>query len=142
MKILLSILFVAFIFKASGQQATVTLDNYFNREWKKDSAGKKVLFHYTWDDKGNSGFSRLGDIFSSHGLRQDVLAAAPRDENLRNSKIYIIVDPDTDKETPNPNYIQARDIKAIKSWVARGGVLVLMGNDSGNAEFHHFNQLA
>src|SRR6185436_2195089 len=31
---------------------------------------------------------------------------------------------------------------AITEWVKRGGVLVLMGNDAGNAEFEHFNQLA
>ena len=33
-------------------------------------------------------------------------------------------------------------VKAITRWVKAGGVLVLIGNDKGNAEFEHFNQLA
>src|SRR6185295_10950872 len=37
---------------------------------------------------------------------------------------------------------EKKDIDAIVSWVKAGGVLVLMGNDVGNAEFDHFNELA
>jgi unsaturated rhamnogalacturonyl hydrolase len=33
-------------------------------------------------------------------------------------------------------------VKTIASWVRRGGVLVLMGNDAGNAEFDRLNELA
>ena len=33
-------------------------------------------------------------------------------------------------------------MKAVADWVKAGGVLVLMGNDFGNAEFDHFNTLA
>ena len=33
-------------------------------------------------------------------------------------------------------------INAIVPWVQKGGVLVLMENDKGNAEFEHFNKLA
>lgn len=36
----------------------------------------------------------------------------------------------------------ANDVKNITDWVKAGGVLVLMGNDTGNVEFEHFNQLA
>ncbi len=32
-------------------------------------------------------------------------------------------------------------MKAISDWVKAGGVLLLMGNDSGNSEFEHWNQL-
>src|SRR5262249_47859444 len=59
-----------------------------------------------------------------------------------NTDIYIIVDPDTKAETENPNFIEPQHVKAITDWVKGGGVLVLMGNDVGNAEFEHFNQLA
>jgi unsaturated rhamnogalacturonyl hydrolase len=52
------------------------------------------------------------------------------------------VDPDNEKESPAPNFIQAADIAAIEGWVKAGGVLVLMGNDSANMEFTHFNELA
>jgi unsaturated rhamnogalacturonyl hydrolase len=55
--------------------------------------------------------------------------------------VYIIVDPDTDKESPKPNYITPKDAQVIYDWVKAGGVLLLMTNDSGNAEFTHFNQL-
>jgi unsaturated rhamnogalacturonyl hydrolase len=34
------------------------------------------------------------------------------------------------------------EIAAIEGWVRAGGRLVLLGNDKGNAEFEHFNQLA
>jgi len=70
------------------------------------------------------------------------LAVAPTVENLKKASIYIIVDPDNEKESPAPNFIQAADIAAIESWVKSGGVLVLLGNDSANMEFTHFNELA
>lgn len=67
---------------------------------------------------------------------------APTAANLKNASVYIIVDPDTEKESPKPNFIGANDIKNITDWVKAGGVLILMGNDTGNVEFDHFNQLA
>jgi len=125
-----------------AQQITVTLDNFFNNEWKKDSAGKMIPFHYTWNDEENSGFSQFGDLFAKHQAKTNILTAAPTKENLAKTDIYIIVDPDTDRETAHPNYIAQKDIKVIADWVDHGGVLVLMGNDSANAEFQHFNVLA
>src|SRR6185295_17195403 len=70
------------------------------------------------------------------------LSEAPTAANLKGTDVYIIVDPDTPAETPNPHYIEAAHIKAITDWVKAGGVLVFMGNDTGNMEFEHFNQLA
>ncbi|HEV7381039.1 MAG TPA: glycoside hydrolase family 88 protein, partial [Dyadobacter sp.] len=70
------------------------------------------------------------------------LPAAPTAENLKNLSIYIIVDPDTKKETAEPNFVQPKDISAIEKWVKAGGVLVLMANDTANCEIPHFNQLA
>lgn len=125
-----------------GNGKTVTLDNYFNNEWKKDATGTMVRYHYTWDDKTNSGFAMLGDIFHIHGVKTKSLEKAPTEESLKETDLYIIVDPDTKKETENPNFIQSNDAAAIANWVKTGGVLVLMGNDMNNAEFEHFNQLA
>ena len=125
-----------------GKGKTVLLDTYFNNEWKKDATGTMVRYHYTWDDKANSGFSMLGDIFERHGAQKKSLEEAPTAANLKNAHIYIIVDPDTNKETEKPNVIQPEHVNVISDWVRSGGVLVLMGNDAGNAEFEHFNKLA
>jgi unsaturated rhamnogalacturonyl hydrolase len=125
----------------AGKGKKVVLDYYFNNEWKKDATGTNVRWHYTWEDKSNSGFSMLGDIFNIHGARTKVLDQAPTAANLKGAQVYIIVDPDTEKETESPNYIQPEHIRSIVDWVKAGGVLLLMGNDAGNAEFTHFNKL-
>jgi unsaturated rhamnogalacturonyl hydrolase len=125
-----------------GKGKTVLLDNYFNNEWKKDITGREIPYHYTWNDKSNSGFSMLGNVFDQYGVKKAELKAAPLKENLKNANIYIIVDPDTEKETANPHYVQKKDVAAIADWVKDGGVLVLMANDSGNCEFQHLNQVA
>jgi unsaturated rhamnogalacturonyl hydrolase len=125
-----------------GKGKTVMLDSYFNNEMKKDSTGATVSWHYKWDELPNPGFSLWGNIFRSYGVKTETLYSAPRASNLKSADIYIIVDPDTETETPKPNYVDANDVKAISDWVKAGGVLVLMGNDLGNAEFDHFNQLA
>lgn len=124
-----------------GKGKTVLLDNYYNNEWKKDATGKLTRYHYTWNDKTNSGFSMFKDIFEIHGVKTKSLDAAPTSELLRGSQIYVIVDPDTEKETEKPNFIQQKEIQVITDWVKNGGVLVLMANDMNNAEFEHFNQL-
>jgi len=76
------------------------------------------------------------------GAVLDTLGDAPSAHTLKGSDIYIIVDPDTKKESPHPNYIEAKDIKQIVEWVKAGGVLVMMANDSANVELPHFNNLA
>ena len=125
-----------------GQGKTVLLDSYFNNETKKDSNGRTVSWHYKWDELPNSGFSLWGNVFRSYGAKTETLNEAPTASNLKGANIYIIVDPDTPTETEKPNYVESKDVKAIADWVKAGGVLVLMGNDVGNAEFDHFNQLA
>jgi unsaturated rhamnogalacturonyl hydrolase len=70
------------------------------------------------------------------------LPAAPTAASLKNLSVYIIVDPDTRKETPKPNYVSAADSKAITDWVKSGGTLVLLANDTANCEIKHFNELA
>ena len=125
-----------------GKGRTALLDSFFNNELKKDATGKLVSWHYKWDEPVNSGFSLWGEVFRSLGVKTETLSVAPTAENLKSADIYIIVDADTNQETEHPNFIEAPHIKAITDWVKSGGVLVLMGNDFGNAEFDHVNQLA
>lgn len=127
---------------AQDHAPTVLLDYYFNNEWHRTPAGDSVRFHYTWEDKANSGFSKLGDIFKSQGFSLASLTTAPGAADLSKASVYIIADPDIETENPHPHFISAQDVKVIRDWVMAGGVLVLMGNDKGNAEFQHFNQLA
>ena len=125
-----------------GKGKTVLLDNYFNHETKTDVTGKVVQWHYIWNEKDNGGYSMFGKVFHKYGVQTKSLAAAPTANNLKNADMYIIVDPDTEKESEHPNYIEDNDINAIYNWVKNGGVLLLFGNDSGNVEFTHFNRLA
>jgi len=120
-------------------QVNVFLDNYFNQETNQKT-GKP--YHYLWTDTENSGFSRWGEIFKSEGAKISTLREAPTKNNLKNASIYIIVDPDTTSENPNPNYISDDNIRVIVQWVKKGGVLLLMANDAPNCEFTHLNHLA
>lgn len=125
-----------------GLGKTVVLDSYFNKEMKKDQSGNVVSWHYKWEEMSNGGFSMWGEQFNNAGFKTSTLYNAPTTANLKNASVYIIVDPDTEKESPKPNFIGANDIKNITDWVKAGGILILMGNDTGNVEFDHFNQLA
>lgn len=126
----------------SGKGKTVMLDNYFNNEKVKNDISAAEPFHYLWDEKDNNGFYLLGQVFRYRGASINTLKVAPDAGNLKNADIYIIVDPDSKKETADPKYVEAGHIKAITDWVKAGGTLLLLGNDSGNMEFEHFNKLA
>lgn len=125
-----------------GKSKTILLDSYFNNEFRKDSTGQMSSWHYKWDEWPNGGFSLWGHVFRSFGARTETLRSAPTASYLKNADVYIIVDPDTPTETEKPGYVSPADVKVISDWVKSGGVLVLMGNDFGNSEFDHFNQLA
>jgi unsaturated rhamnogalacturonyl hydrolase len=125
-----------------GKGKTVMLDDFFNREIKKDAKGNDYSWHYKWEEKYHGGYYTWGKQFESFGANLDTLSTAPTSANLANASIYIIVDPDTEKETPKPNFIKSEDIKNISDWVKRGGVLVMLGNDFGNCEFENWNNLA
>lgn len=125
-----------------GKGKTVILDNYFNNETKKDITGKTESFHYLWDEWDNNGFGILGEHIRYMGAKIETLKDAPTLANLQKAAVYIIVDPDTKKETAHPNFMDAASIKNIAQWVKNGGVLLMMANDSGNCELHHFNELA
>lgn len=121
------------------KQKTVGVDNWFNREYNKKTG---LLFHYTWNDTENSGFSQLGDLFKTKGSVLKTIGQEPIEAVLAYLDVYIIVDPDTTTECEKPNYINPESITSIKNWVNNGGVLMLMANDGPNCEFSHFNQLA
>jgi len=125
-----------------GKGQTVLLDRFFNSEKRKDIGGKDAYWHYVWEERSNSGFSTLGNIFERYGAKLSSLDVAPTAANLKNASVYIIVDPDHKKDNPNPNYVSADNIKAINDWVKAGGVLVLMANDSANCDLQYFNKLA
>ncbi|MGK9118663.1 glycoside hydrolase family 88 protein [Olivibacter jilunii] len=120
----------------------VLLDYYYNHETRKSLLGQQERYHYTWEEQDNGGYSLLGYIFRSYGAVTDSLGVKPTEENLRKADVYIIVDPDTEKESAHPNYLATPEIDVIVKWVKNGGTLVLLGNDAGNAEFTHFNELA
>src|SRR5688572_24060705 len=125
-----------------GKGKTVLLDRYFNSEKRKDVTGSMGYWHYVWNEYSHPGFAALGHIFNKYGAKLSSLDVAPTAANLTQASVYIIVDPDTEKETAVPNYLQQNHIDAIIDWVKNGGTLLLMANDSGNAEFDHFNQLS
>lgn len=127
---------------AAGHAQKVTLDYYFNHETRKTAYGGAERYHYTWEDKSNSGFSILGNAFKKAGAQLDTLDKAPTADNLKNTGVYIIADPDTKKETPDPKFIETKEINVIDGWVKRGGVLVMLANDSANVEMLHFNNMA
>ena len=120
----------------------VGLDYFFNAEWREEKDGTRTRFHYTWNDTANSGFSLLGGVVQNLGATLATVPVAPTQERLALMDVYIIVDPDTPAETAEPQTIDSASITNIVRWVEQGGVLVLLGNDRGNAEFTHWNRLA
>jgi unsaturated rhamnogalacturonyl hydrolase len=126
--------------QAKGKQ--ILLDNFYNNEVRKDARGVDQSWHYVWNERDNNGYSFLKDIFQRNGASTHALKTRPTLQDLSKADVYIIVDPDTERESTNPNFIAKEDIDVLKSWVNNGGTLVLLGNDSINAEFQHFNALS
>ncbi|MGZ3811638.1 MAG: DUF4350 domain-containing protein [Mucilaginibacter sp.] len=136
------IVLVSIAFKGNGQVKRVVLDSYFNDEHKKGPSGQLISYHYKWEETDDNGFSIFGEALKSAGTTLSTLYAKPSAQNLKQADIYIIVDPDTKKESPDPKYIGPDDVQVISNWVKQGGVLLLMANDSANVELKHFNTLA
>lgn len=132
---------VEFSKNKSDKQVRITLDNYYNNEYKQAPDGKMKPYHYLWDGTDNNGFLSLGRIFEQYGGRLHTLREAPTQQNLAETGVYVIVDPDTEKETEKPNYMNEAEATEIASWVHNGGVLFLLLNDAGNAEIAKFNTL-
>lgn len=125
----------------AGRGKTVVVDDYFNHEIRKNKHGKDEVWHYKFGERLDSGYYAWETIFRSLGSKTEMLSTAPTPSNLAGASVYIIVDPDTEKETANPNFIGSQHVKAISDWVKKGGVLVMFGNDVGNAELDKFNDL-
>lgn len=126
-----------------GQGKTVGLDYYFNHELRKNAfTGQPEQWHYTWEERTHGGFWLWGNQLRELGAQTVAVPGAPTAASLKSLNVYIIVDPDTKKENPNPSYIQPADSKAITDWVKAGGALVLLANDTANCEIRHFNELA
>jgi len=79
---------------------------------------------------------------SAKGIKLSSLETKATIQDLKKADVYIVADPDNFRDKPNPNYMNATDAKAIASWVKKGGVLVMLANDSANADLQHFNILA
>ncbi|MGB4770032.1 MAG: glycoside hydrolase family 88 protein [Chitinophagaceae bacterium] len=120
----------------------VVMDNYFNRETKKDAFGNTIVFHYKWGERDNGGFSMFGHIFEKYGAVTSFMNEAPTDANLKGVGVYVLVDPDWPKENKTPNYIETVHADALERYVRNGGTLLMMANDSNNVEFKNFNGLA
>ncbi len=134
----LAIIFLTF----TANSQVVTLDYYFNHEVHTNKSGQQQRYHYLWEDEENSGFSILGNHFRNNGARLKSLDTTPTLTTLKGTDIYIIVDPDNKKESPDPHFISIKDIHEITKWVKAGGILVMLANDSANVELSHFNELA
>ncbi len=142
MKRVLITCFTFFAVWMTEAQPVVLLDAYYNHETKKNAAGNDVHWHYAWDDFSDGGFGELAKIFTRKGASLKTIYTAPSKIELKSASIYIIVDPDHTKDNPRPNYMNEGDAKTIAAWVKKGGVLLLMANDSLNCDIDHFNILA
>jgi unsaturated rhamnogalacturonyl hydrolase len=113
----------------------VAVDGFHNNETKMPD-------HYRWEGTGQGGYSELGKVIQSLGGELRTVHERLTSAVLSGIRVFIIPDPDTPAEADDPKYIEPAEIDALEKWVAAGGRLVLLGNDKGNAEFEHFNQLA
>ena len=124
--------------KEVAGKAKVTLDCHYNHE---RNAATGALHHYTWDDHSWKGFSFLGELFRRYDAVTESLDCAPTFDRLRDSKVYIIVDPDNQKDNPTPNYMTDKAAREIERWVRKGGRLVVLTNDHDNCDLQHINTL-
>jgi unsaturated rhamnogalacturonyl hydrolase len=113
----------------------VAVDGFHNDETKMPD-------HYRWEGTGQGGYSELGKVIQSLGGELRTVHERLTTAVLSGIQVFIIPDPDTPLESDNPKYLEPAEVDALEKWVQAGGRLVLLGNDKGNAEFEHFNQLA
>lgn len=111
----------------------VALDCYHNNETPP---------HYIWGKTDINNFSQFAGIIIGLGGDTMSIHTALDSSVLANVNVLIIVDPDTTTENPNPKYISAAETTAVDRWVQKGGILMLLANDSAECEFTHLNQLS
>jgi len=136
-KLILLMLIISSSFLGMGQKV-ILLDNYYNNEFSENGV---VFHHYRWDNEKTSGFSGFGELFKDKGCKLLLLHSKPDLYKLNDASVYIIVDPDTKEETPNPKFMDRYAANAIVCWVKQGGVLLVMANDSGNCDLDSLNLL-
>ncbi len=85
----------------------VLLDAWYNSQTHLDATGKRVYFHYKWDDEADSGYSVLGQIFRDLGAETSTLYTGPTATQLNKAQVYIIVSPDIPAKNPSPHYMNA-----------------------------------
>lgn len=124
-----------------GKNKTVLLDSYFNNEKITDKAGNSHSFHYKWEEEDNNGYSIFGKAFNRFGFVTKTSYDPPTKPLLKGVAVYIIVDADITTENPTPRYMTKAYAQTIFDWVKKGGVLLIMNNDSGNADIRHLNIL-
>jgi unsaturated rhamnogalacturonyl hydrolase len=124
-----------------GKGKKVGLDYYFNKEFRTGYNGQKEQYHYTWEDQQHSGFSWFGDILTNMGAEIVSIKKKPSKLILKDLHTYIIVDPDDEKETENPNLISTSDNKIIRKWVKKGGTLIVLTNDAEHCNLNQIEQL-
>jgi len=115
------------------RKRVVALDGYHNNE---------PAPHYTWTQTTVGGFSKMGQVITGLGALLADVSAALSSSTLAGIDVLVIVDPDSTSENPNAKFIMPDESAAVETWVKAGGVLVLLGNDVGNMEFPHTNELA
>src|SRR5580658_2642044 len=105
-----------------GKGKVIALDYFYNHQEKN---GKP--FHYIWDDKANSGYSKFGDVWQQYGATLAKVEEAPTPDDLSHYSVYIICCPNTPDKAADgkPNYISEPAISAIADWVKNGGVLAM-----------------
>lgn len=124
-----------------GRGKRVVVDAWFNSQMHADPTGRRIYFHYKWNDQTNNGFSLLGHIFRNFGAETGTLYTAPTVANLRGAQVYIVVSPDITAKNPHPHYVQDEDAAQIAAWVHSGGVLVLLANDPANTDLDGLNRI-
>jgi unsaturated rhamnogalacturonyl hydrolase len=140
--IALPLFLIVLISESIAQQKVVTLDYFYNSETKKNTDGAVIKYRYTWEDNDLRSYSLWGNIFRDKGMQTKNLETQATTKSLKKSDIYIISDPDNYKDNVSPNYMNNTDANEIAKWVKQGGVLVLLANDSANADLAHFNILS
>jgi lysophospholipase L1-like esterase len=118
-------------FSVEGQGKVVGLDYYFYQHRQHELPdGRKLPVGYTWEDRSDSGFYELGNLFENQGAFIAAVTEPPTLEALQKLSLYILVintnNTNTNAKTPIPSGV----VTTLINWVQAGGVLVLLPTDA------------